>query len=82
MIIRQAKEEKKQDPRPSLGQLKAWSSDEITVWILKQLHHKFPDYRQMLPMRSQESILMLNYRAGCREVIEAIANLVENGEIK
>lgn len=68
-------------PRPSLGQLKAWASQEETKWVLKQLNHRFPSYKGDLPIRSQEAALLLNYKAGCRTVLDDLERLIENGEL-
>lgn len=68
-------------PRPSLGQLKAWQQDEISQWVFKQLRHHFPDYRDLLPVKQMEQSLMVNYRKGCNDVLEAIDRLIESGEI-
>ena len=81
MQIKRELQEKERNPRPTLGQLKAWCSDEITTWIMKQLYHRFPDYRHSLPLKTHENALDINYKVGYRHVLEAIEKLVETGEI-
>lgn len=70
----------KTHPSPSLGQLKEWINQDVTKWILARLYHRYPDYRQALPIRTQEQALTINFQVGCRETLEALEKLVETGE--
>lgn len=77
-------EEKKDASReamPSIGQLREWASNDVTKWVLKSLAQRFPDYRQELPIKSADHAYRVNYRIGNSEVMEAIARLIEHGEI-
>lgn len=67
--------------KPSLAELKAWAHDSTTIWIIRQLRQRFPDYRELLPARSQEAIYLLNYRVGSNAVLETLAKIIENGDI-
>lgn len=68
-------------PSPSMGQLREWATQDVTKWILKSLSQRFPDYRQELPIRSADHAYKVNYRVGNSEVLEAIARLIEHGEL-
>lgn len=68
-------------PQPSLGQIREWAAQDVTKYVLKVLNQHFPDYRQDMPIRSADHAYLVNYRAGNREVIEALARLIENGEV-
>lgn len=74
-------EEVPSDPRPSMGQLREWAAQDVTKWLLKSLWQRFPDYRQELPIRSADHAYKVNYRAGNSEVLDAIARLIEHGEL-
>lgn len=66
--------------QPSAAQLRAWRMDEVSQWVFKQMHHRHPDYRQSLPLHTQEQSLRLNYQVGCRTVMEDLEKLAEKGE--
>lgn len=67
--------------RPSLAEIKNWQSDRITVFLLRHLIHKFPAYDGLLPVKSQEELSVLNYRAGSYKVLEAIEKFCTDGEV-
>lgn len=61
--------------RPSLADLAAWHANEVTIWIIAQLNQSFPDPKSQLPIKNQESALMLNYYAGARAILDKIKQL-------
>lgn len=67
-------------PSPSIGQLKAWRADEVTDWVIRQLVHRYPDYRSLFPIQTPERLAVANHAAGSRSVLESIEKLVEHGE--
>jgi len=67
-------------PRPSIPQLRAWREDDITKWIMDRVYHKFPDFHDMLPLKSADKLLELNNKVGSRKVLEEIEKIIETGD--
>jgi len=66
---------------PSLAEIRNWQHDRITQFLLKELMHKFPHYKDLLPILSLEHAYKVNHRVGAQEVLEAIARFCEHGEV-
>lgn len=66
--------------RPVVPQLKAWRADEITDWIMKQVHNRFPYPAGPFPLATQEQIARFNHQMGAREVVEYIEKICRSGD--
>lgn len=67
--------------RPSLAEIRNWQHDRITVFLLKNLIHKFPHYDSLIPIKSQDQLAEVNFRAGSYRVLEAIEKFCTDGEV-